>query len=246
MKVLRIVPGVMCLLLLTTGSLHASIFVGFNLDANTTAYIEYDTSTFSFVGTPTTTSNLGGAGGPITGMAFDANGHLNIAVESQPGFSEFETWDVSTGTLLGDSFPIIGVSGLARDPTGRLFFGQDQGSFTGYAEYLPSFENFIGSVRTNRAGGATGRIIAMAFDSNGNLNIGIEADFGLSAIETWDVSTGTLLGRSSLIRGLAALTPQPSATVIPEPVPEPSSLALLSLGAIGMCVSAGRRSRTSA
>ncbi len=116
MNILRVFAGIVCLLLLCAGPLHASVFVGFNPNATTTAYIEYDPSTFSFVGSATVTSTSGGQAGPITGFAFDSNGNLNIGIETSPGLSVIETWDVSTNTLLGTSNPVAGLAALTLQP----------------------------------------------------------------------------------------------------------------------------------
>ena len=76
-------------------------------------------------------------------------------------------------------------------------------------------------------GGATGQIRGIAFDANGNLNVGIE-ELGsdTSFIETWDFANQSLLG----INPQGALQMQ---NLIAGPVvPEPNS-AVLCLGIAG-------------
>ena len=157
------------------------IALGFSPNVLLNSYVEYDPIMRSFPGF-VETSQRGGVVGDVNDVAFDGSGNLNILFpatgrsDSEAGF--IETWDVSTGTLLHTS-PRFGLgamsSRMTQGPNGNLYVALNFSPFSTLntlVEYDPASRRFLDFVETSQRGGRVGAITGIAFDENGNLNIG--------------------------------------------------------------------------
>jgi hypothetical protein len=193
-------------------------------------------------------STAQGAFRTVAGAAFDQQGHLNILFTpenaSNGGF--IERWDITNQTLLSTSFSFDGgarFGDMVTGPDGRLYFA----SRFDFADInrLNAFDPFandpsLALVNFNTSqglGGATGDLTGIAFDENGNLNVGLNPfdQSDLSFIETWNFANQTLQGTSPQgVINMFSLIADP--VVVPEP-----GAAVLCLNIVGWLGMFGRR-----
>jgi sugar lactone lactonase YvrE len=160
-------------------------------------------------------------GGRTDGIIYDSNGRLFANVGPFGGTKFVEQLDPTTGRVLNASVGLFALDGLTFDPfTGDLFASSTNGNFLYQLD--PATLNVIAEV-------ANGVPIpdGLAADGEGNIFI---AGKGTNSIYQYNIPARTLTPVVE-VSGLDDLAP---ASGLGAPVPEPSNLALLGLGTLGL------------
>ena len=165
-----------------------------------------------------------GVNGPV-GLAFDAAGNLYVANNIGNTIEKFTPGGV------GSVFASMGVNhpyGLAFDLAGNLYVANNPGTGP-----LPGDDNTIekftpggvGSVFANFGPGINDGPTGLVFDSVGNLYVNINDHSLIEKFTPDGVGSDFATNPHGLFLGLAIRT---------AAVPEPSSLVLMGLGALGL------------
>ncbi len=218
--------------------LNAPQGLAFNTAGN--LYLAFTTSTntyieeFSSSGVGTTfasSSNRNGSLSAPIGLAFDQNGNLYVANQGNSTIEEFNTNGVGTVFAAMPS-----PTGLAFD-TNRNLYVANVGPGNVVTASSGTIEEFTlsgGVLSSNGTVFASGldNPQSLAFDTNGNLYV---SNYGNNTIEEFNTNgVGTVF---------ASGLDEPTGLAI-QPVPEPSTWALLAVGLIAVLPLSRRRAST--
>jgi len=195
---------------------------------------------------PGSTPTAFGNGQYTGGIAFDTSGRLfavsnNQIVQLNP---------TNLTTVIASSGPLTGLDGLAFDPfTGKLFAASRTvngvSGREGFYELSLSPGSFLqANLITSSSFPTTFDVDGLEPDGKGHLYL---ADEGRDQkIYQYDLTTGQLTALSGALPGLDDLAPLAGAGAPPTTTPEPASLTLLIVGAVGTLGYAWRRRKQTA
>jgi DNA-binding beta-propeller fold protein YncE len=156
-------------------------------------------------------------GGFYNGITYDNSGRLFAVINAQ----FLAELNPATGALLNFRNVGSGADGLTFDPvTGDLFVSNNGGFISEVDEGLTTQKNF---------GNGLGTLDGI--ESNGMGSIFV-ASYAVGIYE-FDIGKGTF-GNFISVPGIDAIAPVVGLGSAGEPVPEPSSLALVGLGTVGL------------
>jgi streptogramin lyase len=217
------------------GNLYVSL--GQDINGEGAQVLRYDGSTGAFL--DAFVFNFSGAADAEPfGLTFGPDGNLYVSVDFVPSVppAEVQRYDGSTGAFLDALVSQLGgLSGLTFGLDGNLYVSNN-----GVADQVLRFDGSTGAFLdafVPTGSGGLNEPSGLTFGPDGNLYV---SSLDTNQVLRYDGSTGAFLD-VFVAAGSGGLNAPRDLIFTPEPVPEPSSLMLICVGALGMLAFVGRR-----